>query len=233
MSPDISPSSLQRKVQYDLRFYFFRRGMENLEGMKKDHFKLDFNQSTEKWRVVKAKDELTKNHKEIGELVTAVMPQMENDPLCPVLSYNKYQAHLNPENPFLWQVALPNVNVNQDAVWYGKAHIGKNPLSRFMTDVSKNCELSKIYTNHCIRVTGASILTRMQFSASEIMSVTGHKSVQSLAIYQKTDTKRKEEMGDVLGQAMQNCDENIRRKKLRALPPAENIHPPPPNTRWL
>ena len=83
-----------------------------------------------------------------------------------------------------------------------------------MTDVSKNCELSKIYTNHCIRVTGASILTRLQFSASEIMLVTGHKSVQSLAIYQKTDTRRKEEMGEVLGQAMQTCDENITRKKI-------------------
>ena len=108
--------SLQHKVQYNLRFYFFRRGMENLEGMHKDHFKLDFNQSTEKWRVVKAKDELMKNHKETGELVTAVMSQIPDDPLCSVLSYNKYHGHLNPDNPFLWQVPLPNVNINQDAV---------------------------------------------------------------------------------------------------------------------
>ena len=187
MNPEKSPDALQRKVQFDLRLYFFRRGMENMEEMQKDHFKLDFNPENERWRVIKAKDELTKNHREAGAIVSGVMPENPNDPLCPVKSYVKYHGHLNPENNFLWQLPLKNVNMEHDSVWYSRAHIGKNPLAKFMSNVSKYCGLSKIYTNHCIRVTGASILTRMQFSASEIMSVTGHKLVQSLAIYQKTD----------------------------------------------
>ena len=87
-----------------------------------------------------------------------------------------------------------------------------------MSEVSKNCNLSRIYTNHCIRVTGASILTRMKFSSSESMSVTGHKSVQSLAIYQKTGEKTKKEMASVIGQAMSTCDENLQRQ----------LPPPPP-----
>ena len=106
-----------------------------------------------------------------------------------------YTDHLNPENEFLWQVPLRNVDMMNDQIWYGKQKIGKNPLAKFMTNISTNCELSRMYTNHCICVTGTSILTRMQFSASEIMSVTGHKSVQSLAIYQKTDQKKKEKWG--------------------------------------
>ena len=44
MNPDSSPDALQHKVQFDLRLFFFCRGMENIENMKKDHFKLDFNQ---------------------------------------------------------------------------------------------------------------------------------------------------------------------------------------------
>ena len=46
------------------------------------------------------------------------------------------------------------------------------------------------------------MLTRMQFSPSEIMSVSGHKSVQSLATYQKTRDKQKIEMSEGLFQSM-------------------------------
>ena len=230
MNPDASPGALQRKVQFDLRLYFARRGLENMESMKKDHFKLDFDEKTELWRVVKAKDELTKNHKEIGSIISGIMPQNKDDRLCPVSSYVKYTSHLNPENEFLWQTELKKVDMEKDAIWYGKNKIGKNPLAKFMSVVSEKCGLSKIYTNHCIRVTGASILTRLKFSASEIMAVTGHKSVQSLAVYQKTDDKRKSEMGNVLGQAMQRRDEEIvrpiqDRQPLRALPPPQQNLP--------
>ena len=67
-----------------------------MEDRHKDHFKLDFNQDTERWHVVKAKDELAKNHKEIGEMVTGVMLENLDDPLCPMKSYIKYHSHLNP-----------------------------------------------------------------------------------------------------------------------------------------
>ena len=62
MDPDKDPASLQRKVQFDLRFYFCRRGMENMDEMKKDHFELRYKTETEEWHVIKTKDELTKNH---------------------------------------------------------------------------------------------------------------------------------------------------------------------------
>ena len=114
-----------------------------------------------------------------------------------------------------------------DVVWYGKNHIGKNPLAKFMSEVSKNCDLSQIYTNHCIRVTGASILMRMKFSSSEIMSVTGHKSVQSLAIYQKTLDKTKKEMGNIIGQAMGARDDDLQRQ-VQGPPPVLSLPAPPP-----
>ena len=60
------------------------------------------------------------------------------------------------------KLPLKNVDVQTDVVWYSQAHIGKNPLAKFLSNISKNCQLSKMYTNHCIRVTGSAILTRMQ-----------------------------------------------------------------------
>ena len=99
MDPDYSPELLQRKVQFDIRLYFFRRGSENMETMKKSDFKLEFNKSTESWMVIKVHDELTKNHQEIGEKIAGVMPEKATDlKTCPVRSYVMYNEHLNPEN---------------------------------------------------------------------------------------------------------------------------------------
>ena len=202
MNPDGSPESLQRKVQFDIRLYFFRRGCENMEEMRRDHFKAIFRQDIEEWVVVKNRDELTKNHKTAEAIVTGFMPENRDDPLCPVRSFIMYTEHLNPENDYLWQVPLRKMDPNNPDVWFGKGHIGKNPLAKFMKNISINCQLSKIYSNHSIRVTGATILTRNKFSASEIMSVTGHNSVQSLTIYQKTEERQKVAMGKVITAAM-------------------------------
>ena len=54
------------------------------------------------------------------------------------------------------------------------------------------------YTNHSIRVTGATILTWDSYAASQIKEVTGHKSVSSLAIYQRVSDKEKFQMGQSL-----------------------------------
>ena len=94
-------------------------------------------------------------------------------------------------NEYLLQTPLENINPRAPDIWYGKQHLGKNSLSPFMSDISKKCGLSKNYTNHSIRVTGASVLTRENFSASEIMSITSHKSVQSLTRYRKHKIKTK------------------------------------------
>ena len=212
MDPDISAESLQRKVQFDLRLHFARRGCENMETMCKDHFKLLFYVKNESWFVVKAKDELTKNHKEIEQIVSGIIPENKDDRLCPVRSYRLYMDHLNPDNPFLWQHHLEKINPNRPDVWYGLQHIGKNTLGKFMTLISSNCQLLKAYTNHSIRVTGISVLTRQNFTASEIMSITGHKSVQTLANYQRTQNKQEMEMGQVLYQSMTRNESQISRR---------------------
>ena len=187
MDPNKSPDYLRRKVQFDLRLYFCSRGMENTKTMKKDHFKLIYHNPSESWAIIKSTDELIKNHHDIDQQVSGLMPETKGDPSCPVQSYCIHTDHLNPDNKFLCPLSLKNVDMINDEVWFGKPKNGKNPLAKFMTEVSKNCELSKIYTNHCIRVTSISMHTRMRFSTSEIMSVSGHKSVQSIAIYQKRD----------------------------------------------
>ena len=218
MNPDGHARSLQNKVQFDIRLYFAQRGCENMEKMKTDDFQIEFHTNNELWYVIKKRDELTKNHKDIEALESGLMLENKTDRMCPVRSFRMYLQHLNPDNKFLWQTPLKSPHPQRPEVWYGLQHIGKNTLGKFMTDLSAHCNLSKIYTNHSIRVTGITVLTRMKFSSSEIMSVSGHKSVQSLTNYQRTQPKQKIEMGHVLYQSMTRSEQEITRPSMKELP---------------
>ena len=223
MDPDKDADSLQRKVQFDIRFYFARRGAENMQKMKKSDFIMQFDNKTESWYIEKDRDELTKNHKDLDHKTSGIMPDNKDDKLCPVRSFRMYIDKLNPNNEYLWQRAYDKFDANRQH-WYGLQHIGRNTLGKFMNDVSEKCKLSKGYTNHSVRVTGLTVLTRMQFSASEIMAVSGHKSVQSLTNYQRTNSRQKINMGNVLYQSMTRPEEQMIRPELQQQEEIRAIH---------
>ena len=75
----------------------------------------------------------------------------------------------------------------------------KFPIAILLGGLSVNLNhLKTIYTNHSLRATSISIFTDVNFSNADIMSVSGYKSVQSLAVYQKTSESKKIEMGKVI-----------------------------------
>ena len=228
MSPEKGTVELQCKVQFDIRLYFCRRGAENMEKMLKSDFKIRHNPKNNEDYVIKIRDELTKNHRENENIVSGIMPENKDDPLCPVKSFRKYLSHLHPDNKYMWQKAVEKINPHQPEIWYTRAHIGKNPLAKFMSEVSKTCGLSQIYTNHSIRVTECMVLTRCNFSHSEIMLVSGHKSIQFLAVYQKTKDKQKVQMGKALFQLMTQAEDEININKKEIQLPKEHLALPAP-----
>lgn len=202
LDPDLGPQQLQNKVQLDIRYYFCRRGGENVHDFKKDTFTLMFDNESKIAYVKKTRDELTKNHRENDtEMVTGFMPQlldMNGHPhrLCPVRSFENLLSHLNPKIDSLWQQPMKKVNTQTQNIWFKAIPLGHNPLDTFMGKLSETCNLSQHYTNHCIRVTGiTNLLHTGKYTAKQVMSVTGHKSIQSLAIYQRVKDDEKMMMG--------------------------------------
>ena len=94
-----------------------------------------------------------------------------------------------------------------------------------MKELSVKYNLSRIYTNHSIRVTGASILTRSKFSASQIKEVTGHKSVSSLAIYQRVSDEEKMQMGKSLGNTSLGLEHSSVSTRPKPTSPAPQAQP--------
>lgn len=71
-----TPLGLANQVQFDIRLYFFRRGMENMEKMRKTDFRAHTDPKTLHKYVMKTTDELTKKHRENDkENFSGVMPE--------------------------------------------------------------------------------------------------------------------------------------------------------------
>ena len=106
-------------------------------------------------------------------------------------------AHLDA----LWQRSKANARPS-DLEWYVNQRVGDKTLGSFMTKLSAAVNLSQKYTNHSLRVTGITLLLRSSISSKQIMAVSGHKSVSSLAIYQRVSEKEKVAMGDCIGSSL-------------------------------
>ncbi len=103
----------------------------------------------------------------------------------------------NPDCPALFQKA--HDNYYKDGIWYENSAIGKNKLNTYMQKMSELGNLSKIYTNHCIRKTVVVRLDEAGFVAKEIMNVTGHKFAASFDPYLSEPTlQRKKDMSKCL-----------------------------------
>ena len=207
LDPSNNVRSLQAKVMWDIRYYFARRGGENIDKMTKDTFEISTDPTTGTKFIQKVVDEETKNHKEVdGAIVTGYMPEFPNDDkLCPVTSFLTYLYSLTPENNNLWQ--SPKFTKFPDdprqRVYYGPSDVGHNTHEKFVGKIAKKCGFEQFnYTNHSLRVTAITTLTRQNYTNKQIMSITGHKSSSSLETYQRVSGPEKIAMGKSLGTSL-------------------------------
>lgn len=146
--------------------------------------------------VEKAQDEQMKNHQmDQTEICSAFMVEIPNSKYCPVSSFVFYLSKLDMKYPLLWQYPKRKGTYNLQDTWYIAKKIGYNSMATFMSKLSHAEDLSKVYTNHSICVTGATFLHCTNLSAKQIMSVIGHKSLNSLFIYQIISSNKKNENG--------------------------------------
>ena len=137
--PKVQQTFKENTIQPEI---LFLRGCENIEKMLKNDFQLKYSIENEEWFVIKICDELTKNHCNLENIVTGTMPENKTDPLCPVRSFTEYISHLYPENKYMWQYPVNKIDPQYPEIWFTRKNIGKNPLASFMSDVSRNCNLS-------------------------------------------------------------------------------------------
>ena len=181
---DVStPKGLQDKVFVDFMLYFCNRGRENLRELKKTDFIFHENQ-----QYIKLRDMATKNHR--GELLDGesqggrIYKTTFGDELCPYTTFQKYISKLNPECEAFFQRPKAALSTDNPGIWYDNMVVGKNTLGNKMKFLSKEKGLSQEYTNHCLRATTITLLDC--FEARHVMTISGHRSAESIKDYART-----------------------------------------------
>ena len=190
-----TPQGLQYRVFFEVGIHFGRRGREGLRELKKDSFVLKRNSEGREYVEMAVNEfEKTKQGKNVREKEKcAAMFDCPESADCPVWHFKKYMSKLHKDLDAFYQRPLETWEADSE-VWYAKVPLGKNKLAAFMAKISEAAKLEEIYTNHCLRATCATALDRAGFKPHEIITVTGHKHVQSLQPYigVPTMTKRLE-----------------------------------------
>jgi hypothetical protein len=211
---DENPVALQRKVFFELSLHFGRRGRENWRNMAKDSFTVATD-STGKRYVTLAFNEFDKNHRQ-GEEKNQYMFSTPELPNCPVRSFEKYIAKLNPKCPAFLQ--RPDPNYNKKSFWYVNAPLGVHYISNMMKSISSDAGTSVTYTNHCVKATTGTVLKKAGFCNKDIMAVTGHKNVASLDSYiAEPDVDERAKMSMVLanfGKENTKINDNVVQRRV-------------------
>ena len=181
-----NPVGLQRKVFIDIMLQFSRRGREGLRELWKDSFVFRRDENDREFATIDY-HELEKNHQGIHKHECEKDPRMytQDDPKkCPVKFLNFYLDKLSKDsNAALFQKPNPRFKCNAGKPWYCNSPVGINLMGNMMNTISKEAGMSKMYTNHCLRATAATVLSHNNFESRDICSVTGHKSTESIKNY--------------------------------------------------
>ena len=184
------PKGLQRKAFMACMLQFANRGMENLRNMRKSDLILhNENSESEYFTLI---DKSTKNHgsdtrkSQGGEMHAC----SDGHGTCPVKTIKEYLSKLHPECPFLWQRPKQKPIPGRKE-WYDNSPIGTHTLEAMMKTISKEANLSQIYTNHSLRATCITRLDHAGFTSRDIMTVSGHRSENSIKHYSRTSDENK------------------------------------------
>ena len=220
-----NPVGLQRKVFIDIMLHFSRRGREGLRELRKDSFVFRRDENDREFATIDY-HELEKNHQGLHKHESEKDPRMytQDDPKkCPVKSLKFYLDKLSKNsNAALFQKPNPRFKCNAGKPWYCNSPVGINLIGNMMNTISREAGLSKMYTNHCLGATAATVLSHNNFESRDICSVTGHKSTESIKNYvpDSSDDCRYR-MSEVL-----HCYQTASDPSSKAKVP-ERVNPPP------
>lgn len=196
-----NPLSLQRKVYVELSIHFGRRGREGLRELTKNSIIIKKDDLGREYATL-AYNEIEKNHQAHmpkDQEKRQIMYSQPDDINCPIKSLKLYLDKLNPKCEAFFQRPKNKINKEAEEPWFENKCLGIHKLESMMKSISKDAQLSEVYTNHCLRATTSTILSHAGVEARNICSVTGHRNHSSLESYiREPSLKQRADMCDLL-----------------------------------
>ena len=180
-----NPLSLLRSVWFHVVLYWCRRGREGQRNLTVNSFTLEVDSSGRRY-VRMTHDESSKNHP--GGLTDVSSTEKEARMYETDQEIDGYKAlalyldKVNPSCPALFQYPARNWQIT-NPVWFENRPLGVNKLGKMMADISREADLSMVYTNHSVRATAITVWSNAGIPNRHIMAISGHRNEQSLVHY--------------------------------------------------
>lgn len=154
---DETPLSLLRVNWFNISLYFCSRGRDNQRSLTKDSFEIKTDLNGDEYVTMTTSESAKNNRDGLADQGAPKMFSQSDSTRCPVKYLKKFLGVLNPNQMALFQKPKRNV-VPDDPVWFENFPIGVNRIGKMMREISTDACLSRIYTNHSVKSTTASIL---------------------------------------------------------------------------
>ena len=185
-----NPVVLQEEIIFNLIYYFSLRGRESLPYLSKNSIEIKVSSTGKRYlqivhELLSKNAKASLNQKEYEDIKQArAYEDLSTPSECPVVAWEKYMSLIEGTSSlFPKPCKLTSKTVKS---WYtANRTVGKNSIDSLMSNLSLKLNLSKRYTNHCLRVTFVTILKENGFSNSDICKFTGHKNPQSVERYNR------------------------------------------------
>ncbi|XP_078677195.1 uncharacterized protein LOC144913920 isoform X6 [Branchiostoma floridae x Branchiostoma belcheri] len=199
------PVALQRLVYFYLGIYLCRCTRKTLRDFKISDFvaKMD---DGRKYYTLKSYEDQTSVPSKV-QLSPRLYASPGSTRPCPVQAFELYVSKLQPSRcGYLFQRPNLQWKPGVDSWWYFSEPVGHNKLGGMMRAISRAAGLSKIYTNHSVRLTAIKALDDAGFGVRVIMGMTGHAARPSVHRYlQQAATsadRQSQECSKALGAAL-------------------------------
>jgi len=199
---------LQNEVLFSLLFYLGARGREELRRIKRTDVCFAVDSNGVKYAFIKSEKDNVSEPNNIRKNVKVSLKPVDYENTrsnriydakaieC-LESYLTKLSHDAPEGNELFH--RPVYGKKAGSRFYSDKQVrGENYLGNFMKKISKSLNLSKLYTNHCVRCTTVTRAKENGLASSDICLITGHKDPRSVDRYDRPSDARKHKLSCAL-----------------------------------
>ena len=126
---------------------------------------------------------------------------------CPVNILDKYISKLPPyafEHDTFYLRPLQAVPVDPNAPWYASVPVGRDTSQKKFHLMCEQAGIKGNKTNHSLRATGATELYESGVPEKLIQERTGHRSLEALRVYERTNVQQHKAVSSILSAPVQS-----------------------------
>lgn len=207
-----NPEALQRTVWWLLSLHFGFRARDESRRLKWGDVKLCGDEANGGEFLVWQSERGSKTRDGNGQQrAFSPVAEASNGERCPVRVYKEFTKHrpdemIVPEAPFF--LAINHQRRPENPVWYRRAPLGKNEISKFLSKAAKNAHIEGNITNHSVRKTCISRLMDADIPANFVAQLSGHRNLKSLDSYKTASRVHQRKMSNVLSRSSTSYQQN-------------------------